>query len=217
MVRNTGPSSGTKSGTEMLERLQAEFTRTPVLPVLRVGTADDAVGAVSTLAAAGLGIVELTATTPDWRVALTRVRADHPDLLVGLGTVRSARTALEAADFGADFLVTPHPAPEVRSAIDGAIPVVEGGWTPGEIAAAADTGLAKLFPAHVGGPAYLRTLLAVLPGALVIPTGGIGLDDVPAWLDAGATAVGVGTALVERLAADPGAVADWLAALGGRS
>jgi 2-dehydro-3-deoxyphosphogluconate aldolase/(4S)-4-hydroxy-2-oxoglutarate aldolase len=105
----------------------------------------------------------------------------------------------------------------VRSAVDGTVPVIEGGWTPGEIGAAAETGVAKLFPAHVGGPAYLRTLLAVLPGAVVIPTGGIGLDDVHDWLDAGAAAVGVGTALVERLHADPGAVTDWLAALGERS
>jgi 2-dehydro-3-deoxyphosphogluconate aldolase/(4S)-4-hydroxy-2-oxoglutarate aldolase len=200
-----------------MQRLRAELSRIPVLPVLRVDTCDGAVDAVSSLVEAGLGIVELTATTPNWRMALTRVRAEHPGLLVGLGTVRSSRTALEAVESGADFLVTPHPAPEVRSAVDGAVPVIEGGWAPGEIGAAAETGVAKLFPAHVGGPAYLRTLLAVLPGAVVIPTGGIGLDDVHDWLDAGATAVGVGTALVERLHADPGAVTDWLAALGERS
>jgi 2-dehydro-3-deoxyphosphogluconate aldolase/(4S)-4-hydroxy-2-oxoglutarate aldolase len=200
-----------------VQRLTAELARIPVLPVLRVGAAEDAVRSVRLLADAGLGVVELTATTAGWGAALAQVRAEHPGLMVGLGTVRSPETALGALEHGADFVVTPHPAPQVRAAVAGKVPVIEGGWTPGEVAAAADAGLAKLFPASVGGPAYLRTLLAVLPGAAVVPTGGIGLDDVPAWLEAGATAVGVGTALVERLDADPQTVTDWLGALGGRS
>jgi 2-dehydro-3-deoxyphosphogluconate aldolase/(4S)-4-hydroxy-2-oxoglutarate aldolase len=198
-------------------QLTAELARHPVLPVLRVGSAAEAVRSTSLLVSAGFGIVELTATTPDWMAALTQVRAEHPDLMLGLGTVRSVSTAGQAADCGADFLVTPHPAAQVRAAVGADIPVIEGGWTPGEVAAASDAGLAKLFPAHVGGPAYLRTLLAVLPGAAVVPTGGIGMDEVPAWLDAGATAVGVGTALVSRLEAAPESVTDWLAALDGRS
>lgn len=200
--------------TTATQRLRAELSRIPVLPVLRVGTVQEALGAVALLAESGFGIVELTATTPDWKAALTQVRLEHPDLMVGLGTVRTATAAGEAVDGGADFLVTPHPAPDVRAATGARIPVIEGGWTPGEIGAAADVGLAKLFPAHVGGPAYLRTLLAVLPGAAVVPTGGIGLDEVTTWLDAGATAVGLGTALVARLRTDPAAVADWLSALG---
>ena len=62
--------------------------------------------------------------------------------------------------------------------------------------------MAKLFPAHVGGPRYLKSLLAVAPGARIMPTGGIALDEVGEWLDAGALAVGVGSDLnPERLAA----------------
>ena len=58
-------------------------------------------------------------------------------------------------------------------------------------------GIAKLFPAHVGGPAYLRSILAVLPGARIVPTGGIALGQVRDYLDAGAYAVGVGSDLVK--------------------
>jgi 2-dehydro-3-deoxyphosphogluconate aldolase/(4S)-4-hydroxy-2-oxoglutarate aldolase len=69
--------------------------------------------------------------------------------------------------------------------------------SPTELAAAlAAGGAAKLFPAHVGGAAYLRSILAVMPGARIVPTGGIRLKDVPAWLDAGAFAVGVGSDLL---------------------
>ena len=74
------------------------------------------------------------------------------------------------------------------------IPFIEGGFTPAEVAAAAGRGIAKLFPAHVGGPAYLRSLLAVMPGAKIMPTGGIPLAHVQSWLDAGALAVGIGSA-----------------------
>ncbi len=90
--------------------------------------------------------------------------------------------------------------------------MVGGGYTPAELLAAADGGIAKLFPAHAAGPRYLRSVLAVAPGARVIPTGGIALDDVGAWLEAGAYAVGIGSELApgpesaERLAALRGAV-----------
>jgi 2-dehydro-3-deoxyphosphogluconate aldolase/(4S)-4-hydroxy-2-oxoglutarate aldolase len=118
--------------------------------------------------------------------------------------VSTERDALRAADAGADFLVSPYPAPEVREVAGRAeIPFLEGGFTPGELSAAAARGVAKLFPAHVGGVAYLSSVLAVLPGARIIPTGGIALSDVPKWLHAGAFAVGVGRDLAEH--PDPGA------------
>ncbi|MFE6840537.1 hypothetical protein ACFVFI_37685, partial [Streptomyces sp. NPDC057705] len=73
---------------------------------------------------------------------------------------------------------------------------IEGGFTPGEIAAAVRAaGAAKVFPAHVGGPGFVRSLRAVLPGAVIIPTGGIRPAEVPDWLAAGATAVGIGNGL----------------------
>ena len=91
---------------------------------------------------------------------------------------------------------------------------IGGGFTPAEVLAAADGGIAKLFPAHAVGPRYLRSVLAVAPpGTRVVPTGGIALDDVEAWLDAGAYAVGIGSELrptpehAERLQALRGAVA----------
>jgi 2-dehydro-3-deoxyphosphogluconate aldolase / (4S)-4-hydroxy-2-oxoglutarate aldolase len=60
---------------------------------------------------------------------------------------------------------------------------------------AARFGVAKLFPAHVGGIAYLRSLLAVEPQARIMPTGGIPLVEAGKWLAAGAFAVGIGSDL----------------------
>lgn len=63
------------------------------------------------------------------------------------------------------------------------------------LASATARGPAKLFPAHAGGIAYLRSLLPLLPGARIVPTGGIKLADVGAWLQAGGFAVGIGSDL----------------------
>lgn len=167
-----------------------------VLPVLRVASAGEALAISDRLAAAGLPVVELTATTAGWAEAVAAVRDRTPELTVGAGTITTAEDAQAAVDSGAQFLVSPYPAPAVRPIADRhGLPFVEGGFTPGEVADAAGRGLAKLFPAHVGGPAYLRSLSAVLPGARIIPTGGVRLGDVGAWLAAGAFAVGVGSDL----------------------
>ena len=194
------------------ETLVAQLRRSAVLPVLRSATAADARSHVTTLAAAGLATVELTTTTPGWEEALGAAVREHPDLHIGLGTVRDPDDVRRARDAGARFVVTPWPAPEVRaSAHRAGLPMVEGGFTPGELAAAAAGGVAKLFPAQVVGPAYLRAIRPVLPGAAVVPTGGIRLDDVPDWLAAGALTVGVGADLVRALERDPSGAAARLA------
>jgi 2-dehydro-3-deoxyphosphogluconate aldolase / (4S)-4-hydroxy-2-oxoglutarate aldolase len=54
----------------------------------------------------------------------------------------------------------------------------------------------KLFPASVGGPAYLRAVKAPLPEVPLVPTGGVGLEEIGRYLDAGALAVGLGGPLV---------------------
>jgi 2-dehydro-3-deoxyphosphogluconate aldolase / (4S)-4-hydroxy-2-oxoglutarate aldolase len=173
-----------------------------VVPVLRTADAGSALSAAEALLAAGLGVVELTATTPGWADALQTLRRANPDAVLGAGTVTTTADAHRAVEAGADFLVSPYPAQAVRDFAEGTGTVfLEGGFTPAEVAAASARGIAKLFPAHVGGPAYLRSVLAVLPGARIVPTGGIALSEVRDYLRAGAYAVGVGSDLVK--AADP--------------
>ncbi|MEW2135863.1 bifunctional 4-hydroxy-2-oxoglutarate aldolase/2-dehydro-3-deoxy-phosphogluconate aldolase [Streptomyces sp. NPDC005409] len=172
-----------------------------LLPVLRHADADEAVRHTTALLAAGCRAVELTTTTPGWADALARtlrLRDAHGRrALLGVGTVTTGAQAETALDAGAAFLISPYPAPEVREVAErrGAV-FIEGGFTPGEIASAVRAaGAAKVFPAHVGGPGFLRSLRAVLPDAVLIPTGGIRPAEVPGWLAAGATAVGIGNGL----------------------
>ena len=184
------------------DEIEQAIATARLLPVLRTPDAAGAVRAAETLLGAGLGVVELTATTPGWAEALAGLRRAHHGAVLGAGTVTTGEDARRAVEAGADFLVSPYPAEAVRAFADETGTVfLEGGFTPAEVAAASGRGIAKLFPAHVGGPAYLRSVLAVLPGARIVPTGGIGLGEVRDYLAAGAYAVGVGSDLVK--APDP--------------
>jgi 2-dehydro-3-deoxyphosphogluconate aldolase/(4S)-4-hydroxy-2-oxoglutarate aldolase len=185
-------------GDDRTAEVAAVLRHARVVPVLRVADAKAALHVLGQVADAGLPAAELTATTAGWADALAEARRRWPGLLTGVGTVTTAQQARQAAGLGAGFLVSPYPAPEARdAAVSEGVPFIEGGFTPAEIAAAASRGIAKLFPAHVGGSQYLSTLLSVLPGALIIPTGGIKPADAAAWLRAGALAVGVGRALLD--------------------
>ncbi|MFF8263573.1 bifunctional 4-hydroxy-2-oxoglutarate aldolase/2-dehydro-3-deoxy-phosphogluconate aldolase [Streptomyces virginiae] len=180
-----------------------------LLPVLRNADADDAVRAATALLAVGCRAVELTTSTRGWAGAVTRTAAladaHGRPALIGVGTVTTTAQAETALDAGAAFLVSPYPAPEVREVARRREAVfIEGGFTPAEIASAVRAaGAAKVFPAHVGGPRFLRSVRAVLPDAVLVPTGGIRPEEVPDWLAAGATAVGIG----DGLPADPAELA----------
>ncbi len=168
-----------------------------LVPVLRLESAAAAAALAHELTDAGLNALELTATTPGWEELLASLRDELPLVVLGLGTVMSVDDAERAVAAGADFLVSPHAAPEVRRVASAAdVLFVEGAFSPGEVGAAAAHGPAKLFPASIGGPAYLRSLLAIIPQASIIPTGGVSVEEVPAYLAAGAFAVGVGSDLL---------------------
>ncbi len=179
----------------LMERIAAILERARIVPVIRTADAASAYVAATGLLHSGLSVVELTATTPGWPSVLRKLRAEFPDAVLGAGTIVTAADAREATASGAAFLVSPFPAPDVRAVAE--IPFLEGGFTPGEIASACAHGVAKLFPASTLGPAYLKSILAVLPGARVMPTGGIKPADAAQWLAAGAIAVGIGSDLAQ--------------------
>jgi 2-dehydro-3-deoxyphosphogluconate aldolase/(4S)-4-hydroxy-2-oxoglutarate aldolase len=190
------------------DTLTAILRATRVVPVLRTDTRGALEDAADRLADAGLGVIELTATSPGWAPALTALAGRWPDVHFAVGTVTLPSDAERAADAGAAFLVSPRLAPGVRAVAP--VPFVEGGMTPGELAQAVSGGrVAKLFPAATGGPGHLRAVLDVLPGAAIMPTGGVRLADLDAWLAAGALCVGIGSELTR----DDGGLAERIAAL----
>jgi 2-dehydro-3-deoxyphosphogluconate aldolase / (4S)-4-hydroxy-2-oxoglutarate aldolase len=165
---------------------------------------------VLTLAGEGVGLVEVSMTTPGALDVISRTRGElGADTSVGAGTVITAEDADRAADAGADFVVTPAIVPGLRRAAERGLPLLAGALTPTEVVAAAQAGAAavKLFPASLGGPRYLRALLDPFPSAALVPVGGVDADAARDYLAAGAVAVGVGSPLIGD-AASGGSVDD---------
>jgi 2-dehydro-3-deoxyphosphogluconate aldolase/(4S)-4-hydroxy-2-oxoglutarate aldolase len=173
---------------EFLERLQAER----LVAIVRAPEADDAVRVGRTLFDAGIRLIEVTLTTRDAFTAIDTLRNFAPDdALVGAGTVLTTIQSRNAVEAGAQFLVTPG----LTEAVTGAeVPVLAGAYTATEAysAMAAGATAVKLFPASAGGPAYLKALRDPFPTMPLVPVGGVTLDLVPAYLIAGAVAVGLG-------------------------
>ena len=171
-----------------------------LIAVIRGRSADQVVQMADALAEGGVTTLEVTTTTPDWeRVVADLVRLHSGRCLVGVGTVLDADTAARAIGAGAGFLVSPIARTalvEVAHSAD--VPVMLGAYTPTECVQVQESGAdhVKLFPADTLGPGYMKALRAPLPGLRLVPTGGIGLGNVAAFLQAGAVAVGVGSTLL---------------------
>lgn len=182
----------------MRNRILDALAEHVVIPVVREHDAERARLVVTSLRRAGFRVFEITLTVPG-ADALIRELAADPEVTVGVGTVFAPSDARRAIDAGASFVVTPATLPEVASATheDGATAVI-GALTPTEVATARDAGAdaVKIFPvSSVGGPGHLKSIASVFPDVPLIPTGGVGLDDLHDYLEAGAHSVGVGGAL----------------------
>jgi len=175
------------------ETVYERMRRVRLIPVIRVRDGRTALELVDRLLAADLDVIEVTTTIDGWDTIIQTIRDRDPEVCVGAGTVTTPSFAARAVEVGAQFCVSPCLVPDVRKTLAASdIPLMEGGLTPAEVLGAATHGVAKLFPAHVGGVSYLRSLLAVAPHARIMPTGGIPLASAADWLAAGAFAVGIG-------------------------
>jgi 2-dehydro-3-deoxyphosphogluconate aldolase/(4S)-4-hydroxy-2-oxoglutarate aldolase len=149
----------------------------PVIPVVVLNDPTQAVPLARALAAGGLPIIELTLRTPTALEAVRRIAAEVPEVLVGAGTILSARQADQAAAAGAGFLVSPGSTPALLAAMDATgLPYLPGTSTVSEMLAVAEHGhtAMKFFPAEAaGGAPYLASLASPLPRLRFCPTGGI--------------------------------------------
>ncbi len=176
--------------------------REKLVPVVRATTSDEALQAVETLASNGIKIFEITLTTPG-AIALIRELsgADDSEILIGAGTVLSREQAEKCIEAGTKFIVSPVFNQEiVEFCNDKEIAVMPGALTPTEVFAAwiAGADCVKVFPCEaMGGAKYLKALKSVFPQIEVMPTGGVSLETIADFLEAGAFSVGVGTDLVD--------------------
>jgi 2-dehydro-3-deoxyphosphogluconate aldolase / (4S)-4-hydroxy-2-oxoglutarate aldolase len=168
-----------------------------VVGVLRSDSATAALDLAGASLEAGLGCIEITWTVPDAGGVVRALVERQPNALVGAGSIFTADAAREAIDAGALFLVSPHTSEAVSAVCREAnVLYVPGVATPTEVVRALELGhdLVKVFPiAQLGGTAYVRALRGPLPRLRLMVTGGVATDEVPAYLEAGATFVGLGS------------------------
>lgn len=156
-----------------------------VLPVVVLDDAGAAVPLAAALTTGGLRSVEVTFRT-DAAADAIRAMSQHPDLLVGAGTVLTPAQVDQAVEAGARFVVTPGFGPAVvRRCQELGIPVFPGVATATEIQMALDAGLdtVKFFPAEqLGGVAMIKALSAPFRSVRFIPTGGVNTANLPDYL-----------------------------------
>ncbi len=173
-----------------------------LIAVIRADSARQAVEVCQALHAGGVLAWEIAMTTPGALHAIEQVADQLGDRgLVGVGTVLDAPTAVSAIHAGAAFVFCPALIPEVITATHRyGRAVVPGALTPTEVIQAWSLGadLVKIFPANQFGPAYFKDLRGPFPQVKLTPTGGVNLETVKDWVDAGAAALGVGSALVRK-------------------
>jgi 2-dehydro-3-deoxyphosphogluconate aldolase/(4S)-4-hydroxy-2-oxoglutarate aldolase len=177
-----------------------QITETGVIAIIRGTDPDAAVETVDALRRGGVTAVEVTANTEGVLGMIRDVSDAFDDVVVGAGTVLDEETARAATLAGAEFVVTPSVDPDVvRTANRYGVPSVVGIGTPTEAVDAFERGadMVKVFPAKTLGPDFVSALDGPLSQIPTVPTGGVGLDNVAAFVESGATAVGVGSSLVD--------------------
>jgi 2-dehydro-3-deoxyphosphogluconate aldolase/(4S)-4-hydroxy-2-oxoglutarate aldolase len=174
--------------------------RTGVIAIMRARSSEQLLHAAEAIRAGGVCAIEVTMTTPGALAIIERATA-KPDqgVLFGAGTVLDPESARAAILAGAQFIVGPSFNPAVVEICRRySVPVLPGAYTPTEIMAAWEAGadMVKVFPASVGGPAFIKALKAPLPQIELVPVGGVELENTAEFIRAGSAAVGVGSALI---------------------
>ncbi|MBK8025260.1 MAG: bifunctional 4-hydroxy-2-oxoglutarate aldolase/2-dehydro-3-deoxy-phosphogluconate aldolase [Chloroflexi bacterium] len=180
-----------------------------IVAIMRATGPGPLLAAADALVAGGVCAVEVTLTTPG-ALEIIRAAVDHfrgQLVAFGAGSVLDAESARVAIAAGAHFIVCPTLSLNTIAACKRySIPVLPGAYTPTEILTAWEAGadLVKVFPADIGGPAYLKAVKAPLPQIKLAAVGGVTLDNVGEFFRAGASAVGVGSSLISQALLDEG-------------
>jgi 2-dehydro-3-deoxyphosphogluconate aldolase/(4S)-4-hydroxy-2-oxoglutarate aldolase len=172
-----------------------------VIAVLRGVPADRVTAVADAVVEGGVSALEVTAESPDAMEMIEQLSARYADepVSVGVGTVIDSETARAAQLAGASFVVCPTFDTEVVELCNRYDTLVAPGvFTPTEAQRAFEAGadMLKIFPAKTGGPDHLAALNGPLPQLPLVPTGGVGPENAGAYIEAGAVAVGAGSAIV---------------------
>lgn len=169
-----------------LATITTQLQRLKVVPVIALDHAEDILPLADTLAQNGLSVAEITFRSPAAGEAIRLLRQQRPDFLIAAGTVLTADQVFQAKNAGADFVVTPGFNPKiVQLCQDLGLPITPGVNNPMAIEATLELGIdtVKFFPAEAsGGVKMIKALLGPYAQLKMMPTGGIGLQNIQDYL-----------------------------------
>lgn len=182
------------------KRILQSILHHKLVAIIRLKQQDQVAAVLESLVIGGIKVLEITTNTPGFEEEITKSRKRYPEILIGAGTITSPNLARMAVKAGAQFLVTPNTDLEIIStAHQYDIPVLMGAMTPTELNLAVRSGadIIKLFPAAPLGLDYFRAIKAPFDDVPFFVVGGIGLENLRDWMDAGAVGAGIGGALAK--------------------
>jgi 2-dehydro-3-deoxyphosphogluconate aldolase/(4S)-4-hydroxy-2-oxoglutarate aldolase len=176
-----------------------------LVPVVRVSSAQEAIDVAEAIKEGGVSLIEITMSVQGAIEVIKELTQKYKDkIIMGAGTVLDPETGRAALLAGAQFLVSPTLNLDlIHLAHRYSAVVIPGTMTPTEVLTAWNAGadLVKVFPAaQLGGPEYIKALRGPLPQILLVPTGGVNLQNAGAFIRAGAAALGAGGELVDKKA-----------------
>lgn len=184
------------------EEILEEILKRKSVAVIRLKEADKLKNVIEALALGGVSAAEITMTVPNAIDLIKQVTQElSEDIIVGVGSVLNADVAQQAIEAGAKYVVSPIFKKEIIDAAHAYdVPAMPGCFTPTEILTAYEYGadVVKVFPADVLGMAFFKGILAPMPHLKLMPTGGVSLTNAGDWIKAGAVAVGIGSALLDK-------------------
>lgn len=179
-----------------------------IIAIVRDIPSESATDVVRAIVAGGIDTIEITVDTPGAVEMVRQVSDDVDDVVIGAGTVLDPETARTVQLAGAEFIVTPTVNTDVIEMSNRyGTPIATGVMTPTEAITATEAGadFCKLFPASTVGPGHVSAINGPLSDVPLVPTGGVTLDNAALFFEAGAVALGVGSAIVDTDAIDAGA------------
>ncbi len=176
--------------------------KTGIVAIMRANSSEQLLAAADAVKAGGVNAIEVTMTTPGALGVIEQAIDRYgEEVIFGVGSVLDPETARAAILAGAQFVVCPTlklKTIEMCHRYD--ILVVPGAYTPTEVLTAWEAGadMVKIFPASVGGPAYIKAVKAPLPQVRLVPVGGVNLKTTADFIRAGSEVVGVGGSLINQ-------------------
>jgi len=182
------------------EQILSRIRESGLVAVVRAESAEQAEKIAEALAAGGAAAIEITFTVPGAADVIKTLATKYKsgEIIIGAGTVLDSETARIALLQGAQYIVSPYLNVEtVKLCNRYNVVCMPGAMTLKETVEAIEAGgdIVKIFPGELFGPTIIKAIRGPLPYALLMPTGGVRLDNVADWIKAGSIAVGVGSTL----------------------